>query len=70
MYLDALQINETCPKCGHGEMEFHTLQLRSADEGTVLACFTLQDGRWLSCDTGTTVFYNCPKCSHSWSTNN
>ncbi|CAM9478828.1 unnamed protein product [Phaeothamnion confervicola] len=26
-------VQETCPKCGHGEMEFYTLQLRSADEG-------------------------------------
>ncbi|ETV95831.1 hypothetical protein H310_10875 [Aphanomyces invadans] len=26
-------VEETCPKCGHPEMEFYTLQLRSADEG-------------------------------------
>lgn len=26
-------IKERCPKCGHPEMTFHTMQLRSADEG-------------------------------------
>ncbi|TDH72848.1 hypothetical protein CCR75_000576 [Bremia lactucae] len=26
-------VEETCPKCGNREMEFYTLQLRSADEG-------------------------------------
>ncbi|KAI8976113.1 transcription factor S-II-domain-containing protein [Pilobolus umbonatus] len=26
-------IKEKCPSCGHHEMEYHTLQLRSADEG-------------------------------------
>ncbi|KAJ3167768.1 DNA-directed RNA polymerase I core subunit rpa12 [Irineochytrium annulatum] len=26
-------IQEKCPKCGNPEMEFHTAQLRSADEG-------------------------------------
>ncbi|KAJ3359827.1 hypothetical protein AMAG_04109 [Allomyces macrogynus ATCC 38327] len=26
-------INEKCPKCGNPEMTFHTMQLRSADEG-------------------------------------
>jgi len=44
-------MNESCPKCNHPQMKYHTLQLRSADEGT-------------------TVFYECPKCSHKFSTNN
>ena len=26
-------IKEKCPKCGNNEMTFHTMQLRSADEG-------------------------------------
>ena len=26
-------IKERCPKCAHPEMTFHTMQLRSADEG-------------------------------------
>jgi DNA-directed RNA polymerase I subunit RPA12 len=26
-------VEEQCPKCGHPEMEFYTMQLRSADEG-------------------------------------
>ncbi|KAI9222221.1 DNA-directed RNA polymerase I kDa polypeptide [Blastocladiella britannica] len=29
----AATINEKCPKCGNPEMTFHTMQLRSADEG-------------------------------------
>ena len=26
-------IKEACPKCGHPELEYYTMQLRSADEG-------------------------------------
>jgi len=26
-------VEETCPKCGHGEATFQTMQTRSADEG-------------------------------------
>ncbi|EFP80649.1 uncharacterized protein PGTG_06605 [Puccinia graminis f. sp. tritici CRL 75-36-700-3] len=44
-------MDESCPKCQHPQMRYHTLQLRSADEGT-------------------TVFYECPNCSHKFSTNN
>jgi DNA-directed RNA polymerase I subunit RPA12 len=29
-------IEETCPKCGHNEMTFFTLQLRSVDEGSTV----------------------------------
>jgi DNA-directed RNA polymerase I subunit RPA12 len=28
-----MQVDQTCPKCDHPEMEFYTMQLRSADEG-------------------------------------
>ncbi|KQK13618.1 DNA-directed RNA polymerase I subunit RPA12 [Brachypodium distachyon] len=26
-------VDETCPKCGHPQLEYHTKQLRAADEG-------------------------------------
>ncbi|CEP63163.1 DNA-directed RNA polymerase I core subunit RPA12 LALA0_S07e03818g [Lachancea lanzarotensis] len=29
-------IREKCPKCGNDEMHYHTLQLRSADEGATV----------------------------------
>lgn len=29
----AVQVDETCPACGHRGLEFYTMQLRSADEG-------------------------------------
>lgn len=29
-------IQEKCPKCGNEEMQYHTLQLRSADEGATV----------------------------------
>ncbi|KAG0245631.1 DNA-directed RNA polymerase I subunit A12 [Mortierella sp. GBAus27b] len=29
----AAMVKEQCPKCGNPEMEYHTMQLRSADEG-------------------------------------
>lgn len=44
-------IEEPCPKCGHPELLFYTMQLRSVDEGS-------------------TVFYECPSCSHKYSQNN
>jgi len=30
------QIDEKCPKCGHGKMYFYTMQLRSVDEGSTV----------------------------------
>lgn len=33
---DGATIKEKCPKCGHDEMQYHTLQLRSADEGATV----------------------------------
>jgi DNA-directed RNA polymerase subunit M/transcription elongation factor TFIIS len=31
-----LQINEACPKCHYPKLQFRTLQLRSADEGSTV----------------------------------
>ncbi|AAS53788.1 AFR417Wp [Eremothecium gossypii ATCC 10895] len=33
---DGATIREKCPQCGHDEMQYHTLQLRSADEGATV----------------------------------
>ncbi|WBW73281.1 DNA-directed RNA polymerase complex I TFIIS subunit Rpa12 [Schizosaccharomyces osmophilus] len=33
---EAATIDEKCPKCGNDQMTFHTLQLRSADEGSTV----------------------------------
>lgn len=43
-------VKEPCPKCKHPELQYYTMQLRSADEGM-------------------TVFYECLKCGHNFSTN-
>mmetsp|Transcript_41731 Transcript_41731/g.110065 ORF Transcript_41731/g.110065 Transcript_41731/m.110065 type:complete len:116 (+) Transcript_41731:68-415(+) len=43
-------VREACPKCKHPELQYYTMQLRSADEGQ-------------------TVFYECAKCGHTFSTN-
>ena len=43
-------VKEACPKCKHPELQYYTMQLRSADEGQ-------------------TVFYECSKCGHAFSTN-
>jgi len=43
-------IKEACPACAHPELQYYTMQLRSADEGQ-------------------TVFYECEKCGHTYSTN-
>jgi DNA-directed RNA polymerase subunit M/transcription elongation factor TFIIS len=34
--LSCSQIDEKCPKCGHGKMYFYTMQLRSVDEGSTV----------------------------------
>jgi hypothetical protein len=43
------KVNEECPKCGHPEMEFWTVQLRSVDEGQTVfyevSAFPLSTGR-------------------------
>jgi DNA-directed RNA polymerase I subunit RPA12 len=44
-------IEEPCIKCGHREVGYYTVQLRSVDEGS-------------------SVFYECPSCKHTWSINN
>ena len=33
---DGATIKEKCPQCGNEEMNYHTLQLRSADEGATV----------------------------------
>lgn len=33
---DGATIKEKCPQCGNDEMQYHTLQLRSADEGATV----------------------------------
>ena len=34
--MEQAPIKEKCPGCGNEEMNYHTLQLRSADEGTTV----------------------------------
>ncbi|WFC97474.1 DNA-directed RNA polymerase I core subunit rpa12 [Malassezia yamatoensis] len=34
--MEQATIKEKCPRCGNDEMNFHTLQLRSADEGSTV----------------------------------
>lgn len=38
-------IKEKCPKCGTEEMQYHVLQLRSADEGATV--FYTCTGLWI-----------------------
>jgi DNA-directed RNA polymerase I subunit RPA12 len=33
---ESAKIKEKCPKCGNDEMNYHTMQLRSADEGQTI----------------------------------
>ncbi|KAL1522473.1 hypothetical protein AB1Y20_017461 [Prymnesium parvum] len=44
-------INEACPKCNHPELEYHTMQLRSADEGQTVFYNCVQCGHNFSTNT-------------------
>ena len=52
---DGATIKEKCPQCGNEEMNYHTLQLRSADEGatvfyTCTSCgYKFRTNNWLGC---------------------
>ena len=44
-------IAEDCPKCKHPELEYHTMQLRSADEGQTVFYTCLKCGHTFSTNT-------------------
>ena len=44
-------VKETCPECGHDEQYFHTLQLRSVDEGQTVFLECVKCGHSTSTNT-------------------
>jgi len=62
-------VDEACPKCNHPQMEFYTMQLRSADEGQTVFYECHQCGwvlGWeccLACHCRTAPQSSGPRCT-------